>query len=148
MTELPIRFRMHGWVITYYNYHRLEYQKIIITSDECHRTLLMMSQHWFRQWPGADRQQAITWANVDSDRCCLMASLGHNELTGVLAWCLPIPGSFYLQMLTEFRTMTRNYIHSSIWDVTTYAYLIINSCLAKPSLKLGHMWVIASHPLM
>ena len=26
------------------------------------------------------RQQAITWANVDSVPCCLMALLGHNEL--------------------------------------------------------------------
>ena len=26
------------------------------------------------------RQQAITWINVDSDLCCYMASLGHNEL--------------------------------------------------------------------
>ena len=26
------------------------------------------------------RQQAITWAKVDPDLCCHMASLGHNEL--------------------------------------------------------------------
>ena len=26
-------------------------------------------------------QQAIAWANVDSDLCRHMASLGHNELT-------------------------------------------------------------------
>ena len=30
---------------------------------------------------GAVRQQAITWANVDSVPCRLMASLGHNKLT-------------------------------------------------------------------
>ena len=41
----------------------------------------MISQHWFRQWLGAVRQQAITWANVDPDLCRQMASLGHNELT-------------------------------------------------------------------
>ena len=29
------------------------------------------------------RQQAITWANVDSDFQCYMASPGHNELK----WC-------------------------------------------------------------
>ena len=33
---------------------------------------------------GALRQQAITWANVDPDLCCHMASLGHIELTYVL----------------------------------------------------------------
>ena len=45
-------------------------------SDERHRTLLTISQHWFRLWIGAVRQQAITWANVDSVPCRLMASLG------------------------------------------------------------------------
>ena len=40
----------------------------------------MISQHWFRWWLGAVRQQAITWANVDTDPCRHMASLGHNEL--------------------------------------------------------------------
>ena len=40
--------------------------------DECHSTLLMISQHW---------HQAITWANVDPDLCRQMASLGPNELT-------------------------------------------------------------------
>ena len=29
----------------------------------------MRSQHWFRSWLGAVRQQAITWANVDLDLC-------------------------------------------------------------------------------
>ena len=43
--------------------------------------LLMISQHWFRWWLGAVRQQAITWANVDPDLCCHMASLGHSELS-------------------------------------------------------------------
>ena len=41
----------------------------------------MTSQYWFRQWIGAVRQQAITWANVDPDPCRHMASLGRNELT-------------------------------------------------------------------
>ena len=29
---------------------------------------------------GAVRHKAISWANVDPDLCCYMASLGHNEL--------------------------------------------------------------------
>ena len=53
---------------------------MIMSSDECHRTLLMISQHWFRLWHVAVRQQAITWANVDPDQCRHMASLGCNEL--------------------------------------------------------------------
>ena len=40
----------------------------------------MISQHWFGDWLGALRQQAITWKGVDSDQCRHMASLGHNEL--------------------------------------------------------------------
>ena len=54
---------------------------MIMPSDECHMTLLMISQHWFRWWLGAIRQQATIWANVDSVPCRLMVSLGHNELT-------------------------------------------------------------------
>ena len=46
----------------------------------------MISQHWFRLWRGAIRQQAITWANVDQDPCRHMTSLGHNELTDGQMW--------------------------------------------------------------
>ena len=42
---------------------------------------IFSSQHWFRLWLGAVRQQAITWANVDQCLCRHMASLGANELT-------------------------------------------------------------------
>ena len=48
--------------------------------DECHSTLVMISQHWFREWLGAVRQQAIAWANVDPDLCRHMASLVSDEL--------------------------------------------------------------------
>ena len=51
-----------------------------LPSDECHWTLLMISQHWLRWWLGAVRQQAITWANFDPDLSHHMASLGPNEL--------------------------------------------------------------------
>ena len=47
---------------------------------ECHRTLLMKSQHWPRYWLGAISQQAITWSNVDPDLLCHMVSLGYNGL--------------------------------------------------------------------
>ena len=50
-----------------------------LLSDECHWTLLTISQHWFRWWLGAVRQQAITWANVDLDLYYHMVLLGHNE---------------------------------------------------------------------
>ena len=58
-----------------------------LPSDECNWILLMISQHWFRSWLGVVRQQAITWANVDSDLCRHMASLGPSELI-FLVWSL------------------------------------------------------------
>ena len=41
-------------------------------------TWLMISHHWFRQWLGAIRQQAITWTNVYQDQWCHMMLLGPN----------------------------------------------------------------------
>ena len=38
---------------------------------------------------GAIRQQAITWANVDPDLCCHMASLGPNGLKRETRLCNP-----------------------------------------------------------
>ena len=46
-----------------------------------HRIPWLISQHWFRWWLGAVRQQAITWANVDPDLWCHMVPLSHNGLT-------------------------------------------------------------------
>ena len=43
-----------------------------LASGECHKTSLMISQHWFKWWVGAFRQEAMTWANVDPDLCCHM----------------------------------------------------------------------------
>ena len=48
---------------------------MIMPSNKCHRNLLMISEHWFRYWLSAIRQQAITWAKVDPDLCHHMASL-------------------------------------------------------------------------
>ena len=53
-------------------------------SSEYHSTFLMISQRWFRKWPGALRQQATIWANVYTDLCRQMVSLGHSELTNFL----------------------------------------------------------------
>ena len=55
--------------------------QVNIAWNEFQRILLMVSQHWFREWLGAVMQQAITWTSVDQDICYrIMASLGHNEL--------------------------------------------------------------------
>ena len=38
-------------------------------TGECHRTPLMISQHWLRYRLGTIRQNAITWPNDDPDLC-------------------------------------------------------------------------------
>ena len=55
---------------------------VILLSQECHWTLLMISQVNTDSGNGLvpAMQQAITGANFDSDLCYHMASLGHNEL--------------------------------------------------------------------
>ena len=57
-----------------------EVSLVKLSSDECHKIPLVISQHGFRYWLGAIRQQAISWASVDLHLCRHIASLGHNEL--------------------------------------------------------------------
>ena len=40
---------------------------VVVSSKENHRISLMISQHWFREWLDAIRQQAMTWTNIDQD---------------------------------------------------------------------------------
>ena len=73
-------------------YWLLSSDLLIMPSHECHGTLLMISQHWFRWWHGAVRQQVITWANVDPDLCCHMASIGHELLRKLIlpGWAMRV----------------------------------------------------------
>ena len=41
----------------------------------------MISQHKFREWLGAVKQQIIALADIDQVLECLVASPDHNELT-------------------------------------------------------------------
>ena len=50
-------------------------------SGECHRTPLMTSQHSFRLWLGAVRQQAITWTNFDPDLHCHIYDIVRKQFT-------------------------------------------------------------------
>ena len=45
--------------------------------DDCHRTHLLISQHWFRWWLGYFREETIKWANIDPDLCRHLAALDH-----------------------------------------------------------------------
>ena len=58
--------------------------KVMITfvkllGGECHRTHIIKSRNWLREWLSAIRQLAITWAIVDPDLCRHMASLGPDK---------------------------------------------------------------------
>ena len=81
---------------------------MIMPSNKWHRTLLMINQHWFRWWLGAVRQQAITWANVDSVSCLLMASLGHNGLTD---YSLAMPYAIIKLGQQSFRSQIVTWAH-------------------------------------
>ena len=58
---------------------------MIMPSNECHRILLMISQHSFRWWLGAVRQQAITWAKL-------------TKICVVIWW---YPGNFNCQVISS-----------------------------------------------
>ena len=49
--------------------------------DEYHKPSLVISPPLFRWWLGTFKQQAITWANVDTDLWHHMASQGHGDLS-------------------------------------------------------------------
>ena len=81
-----------------------------LPSDECNWILLMISQHWFRYWLGAVRQQAITWANVDPDLCRHMTSLGPNELIIYDMSCYLYPAVMIILMIDY--TFSNNFSYS------------------------------------
>ena len=59
-----------------------------LAPGEYWKTLLMISQDGFRLWLGAVKQQAITWANVDTDLCCYMPLLHLNGLRNGVVYLL------------------------------------------------------------
>ena len=59
------------------------------------------SQHWFRQWPGAVWQKAITWATVYQGTCHHIASLGTKMLT---MGTLSVKGQFLWQYIFADKT--------------------------------------------
>ena len=59
-----------------------------LAPGEYSKTSLMISQDWFRWWLGAVKQQAITWANVDTDLCCYMPLLHLNGLRNGVVYLL------------------------------------------------------------
>ena len=79
---------------------------------ECHKTSLIRSQHWFRWWLGAVRQQTITWANVDQDSWRLMSSLAGNNTN-----------QNYFSANLYFKHGYRRKLHKSLLDCQTVVLL-------------------------
>ena len=75
--ELYLTHRFLGGFNSNFQYNFSDWwgTSVELTSDECQWTLLVTSQHWFRKWLGAVRQQAVTRTNIDPDPCRHMASL-------------------------------------------------------------------------
>ena len=94
--------------------------------DECHSTLVMISQHWFRY-------QAITWTNVDPDLCRLMASPRPNELTLSSMWvdCRRVSDCrrHQVRILATCLLSTRNHVPVSEQNQNQSAFGPQNSCL-------------------
>ena len=92
MTMTDVWVTLVGWVDVPYSdwgdfrpQRAVEISRIDILSISCdtlspsvegYNTSLIISEHWFRYWLGAIKKWAITWASVDPDLCCHLASLG------------------------------------------------------------------------
>ena len=95
---------------------------VILPSDECHWTLLMISQHWFRWWLDAVRQQAITWTNVDVDPWCHIASIGNNELNLCILYMYNMSHIFTHGYLVHCSTLVKFPMLVHTWDIFIYSY--------------------------
>ena len=65
---------------TYFSDQYLGVFPVRLSSGECHRTPPMISQHWFRKWLAAVKQQDIRF-NIDQVLWCHVTSSGLKELT-------------------------------------------------------------------
>ena len=84
-----------------------------ITSGDCHRTSLVTSQQYFRQWLGAAIQQTITSANVNPFLCHHMASLSHNDSIRLHN----LQQSFLLGVLPGYER-----VNLIVWDDDSFCY--------------------------
>ena len=125
---------------------------LIRPSDEQYRTLLMISQYRFRQWLGAIRQQAITWANVDPDLCrrmeCWPRSMSqyvvirpqwvnhhftsHDKLE---SWWYPISLKLWENCLSSYDTLHENApkyfivcLNCNIWHPYQVIWWVLAAC--------------------
>ena len=74
-------YREVAWTLTVRLYRVVAWALAVkLLWSECNRTSLLESQHWFRWWLVAIRQQAISWASIHLNLCRHMESQVHNVL--------------------------------------------------------------------
>ena len=113
-----------------------------ITLKEYHKTSRMIIKHRLWLWPGAVRQQAITWANVGQVLGRPMASLGHTELScGIFSipiapfvcWiCLNL--KFSSRLYNELAQLVGNLPHGrrgTVYSNSITTQLLLMSCAAR-----------------
>ena len=83
---------------------------------------LSTSQHWFRWWLGAVRQQVITWANVDPDLCHHRLSLSHNEVNPCdIEFILVSSKTYSFPIISKYCDGTGTWNPSSWWQRPIYS---------------------------
>ena len=79
--------------------------------------LLIISQHWFRWWLVAVREQAIIWANVDLD-VAILRNLGRNELNKISSLIFNNFARRHYWKWRSFRNSRVNLrINEPTWDI-------------------------------
>ena len=121
-----------------------------LLSDECHCTLLMISQHWSRYWLGAVMKQTVTWASYVLNLCRHIASLCSNgsmcnPLLYIFSWS-KVPPFKVIHLFQIFSDGYRNasWPSDAIWRQWSWTTLaqVMACCLTAPSHYLNQCWLI------
>ena len=107
-------------------------------SVKCHITTLVTSQHSFRKWSGAIRQQAITQANSDPKLSCRFAKMGHSALNAwlIIRW---LPCVQYLCTVISQSTLPQETFSMPVCSTQEYIIrVVVYWLISGPTLKQNH----------
>ena len=126
------------------------------------------SDDWFRKWLGAERQHAITWANVDPDPCCHMSSQGHNEFMFFISsvspssylykdslyserlslhiymymkWLIQYKDASIENPIVQIRRFYNSFISTTGFPILVNEWLSLTAFLRQPTLVRWHLYV-------
>ena len=109
-----------------------EVSLVKLLSDECQWTLLMMSQHWFRQWLGGIRQQPLQSSRMDFT---LRLPIGRRKHQMIII--LTNPTSDIWILCLTWQTCWRDFVKTAI----TWANVDPNICrLMVPQWVISMAW--------